>query len=237
MTRFLFDIDGTLTDSRQKIDPEFEQFMLDFCASNKVAFVTGSDKPKTVEQIGSKLFNRVDYSFNCAGNEIWSQDKLISKTEWSPPQELIDYLNGLLYRSKFQFKTGRHIELRNGMINFSIPGRNCDSNTRADYIGWDKSTDERMNLREKLDHRFGDLDVFVGGDTGLDIYPKGKNKEQVLEFLKTIEREKTYYFGDQIFRHGNDYNIAMKCDHRYSVRAWRNTHEILSFLKEAGYCE
>jgi phosphomannomutase len=237
MTRFLFDIDGTITESRQKIDHEFQEFMLDFVSSNKVAFVTGSDRSKTVEQIGEELFNRVDYSFNCAGNEIWMHGVLFRKTTWQPPQELLDYLNTLLEKSKFVTKSGRHIELRNGMVNFSIAGRNCDADTRKDYIAWDKATDERMQLRDKIDHRFGNLDVFVGGDTGLDIYQKGKSKEQVLAFLKTVESEKTYYFGDQIFRGGNDYNIAMKCDHRYAVRSWRGTYEILSFLKEAGYCE
>ena len=237
MTRFLFDIDGTITESRQKIDPEFQEFMLDFVGSNKVAFVTGSDRRKTVEQIGEELFNRVDYSFNCAGNERWRHGVLFHKTQWNPPDELFDYLDGLLEKSKFDSKTGRHIELRNGMVNFSIPGRNCNSDIRKEYIAWDKATDERMQLRDKIGYKFGNLDVFVGGDTGLDIYQKGKSKEQVIDFLKVVESEKTYYFGDQIFRGGNDYNIAMKCDHRYAVRSWRNTYEILSFLKEAGYCE
>ncbi len=237
MTRFLFDVDGTLTYSRQRIDPEFEEFIIDFCSSNRVAFVTGSDKSKTVEQVGEKLFQLVDYSFNCAGNEIWSKGKLIHKTEWIPPEDLIAYLERLVESSKFPVKTGRHVEIRNGMVNFSVPGRNCDASTRSDYIAWDKSTNERMNLREKLDHRFGNLDVFVGGDTGLDIYPKGKNKEQVIEFLKKTEKRKTYYFGDQIFPHGNDYNIAMKCNHRYQVKNWKDTFEILKFLNEAGYCE
>jgi len=237
MTRFLFDIDGTLTDSRQKIDPDFESFMYDFCSSNKVAFVTGSDKAKTVEQIGERLFNKVDYSFNCAGNEIWSFGKLIHKNTWEPPQELFDYLMNLLDRSKFHIKTGNHIEVRNGMVNFSIPGRNCDLEIRTEYVEWDRATQERFHIREKLTHKFDDLDVFLGGETGLDIYPKGKNKEQVIDFLKSIEKKKTYYFGDQVFRYGNDYNVAMKCDHRYAVRGWRNTFEILSFLKEAGYCE
>ena len=236
MTRWLFDIDGTLTESRQKIDPEFLDFMLDFMRDNKVAFVTGSDRSKTVEQIGKDLFNQVDYSFNCAGNEVWMNGVLFRKNSWQPPQELLDYLNNLLERSKFPNKTGNHIELRNGMVNFSIPGRNCDAAVRAEYISWDKSTDERMALRDKLDHKFGNLDIFVGGETGLDIYQKGKSKEQVLDFLNEVETDKTYYFGDQIFKGGNDYNIAMKCDHRYSVKGWRNTYEILSFLKEAGYC-
>lgn len=239
MTRFLFDIDGTITDSRQKIDPEFEEFMYDFCRSNKVAFVTGSDHLKTIEQIGERLFNRVEYSFNCSGNEIWAQSILVQKSSWKPPQELLDYLQSLLEKSKFPTKTGNHIEIRNGMVNFSIPGRNCDNTIRAEYVAWDKATDERLNFCKKLEDRFFvfDLDAFIGGETGIDIYPKGKNKEQVLDFLSELEQEKIYYFGDQIFKYGNDYNIAMKCDHRYSVRGWRNTYEILSFLKETEYCD
>jgi phosphomannomutase len=237
MTRWLFDVDGTLTDSRQKIDSEFHEFMLDFVRNNKVAFVTGSERAKTVEQIGEELFDSVDYSFNCAGNEIWVYGALFHRNTWNPPEGLIDYLTKLIDHSKFQTKTGNHIEIRNGMINFSITGRNGDLKVRKDYIDWDKATNERMNLREKLEHRFNKLDVFIGGDTGLDIYPKGRNKEQVIDFLKEVENEKTYYFGDQVFRYGNDYNIAMKCDHRYSVKGWRDTHEILLFLKEAGYCD
>jgi len=236
MTRWLFDVDGTLTDSRQKIDPEFHDFMLDFVLGNKVAFVTGSDRAKTVEQIGEELFDRVEYSFNCAGNEIWMNGVLFRKNTWAPTQELIDYLTKLIDHSKFPTKTGNHIEIRNGMMNFSVTGRNGDLKVRKDYIDWDKATNERMNLREKIEHKFDNIDVFVGGDTGLDLYPKGKNKEQVIDFLNDIEKEKTYYFGDQIFRYGNDYNIAMKCNHRYAVRGWRDTYEILSYLKEVDYC-
>lgn len=235
MTRFLFDIDGTLTDSRQKIDSSFEEFMLDFCLSgnSKVAFVTGSDRQKTVEQIGEKLFSAVDYSFNCSGNEIWHNGNLIHRHVYEPEQELLDYLDQLLDRSKFPLRTGTHMERRNGMINFTVVGRGCTTEERKEYVEWDKQTSERVVLRDKIAHRFENVDVFIAGDTGLDIFPKGKNKEQVIEYLRNIETETTYYFGDQIFPHGNDYNIAMKCDHRYSVKNWKNTYEILRFLEEA----
>ena len=238
MTRFLFDIDGTLTDSRQKIDSEFETYMIDFCVSNKVAFVTGSDKNKTIEQIGQRLFSSADYSFNCAGNEVWKNGNLIHKSEWEPSEELLLYLQHFISTSKFHTHTGKHIEVRNGMVNFSIIGRNCTADQRKEYVQWDKSTSERERLQTKISAHFDDLDVFIGGETGLDIYPKGKNKEQVIDFLKAHEPgEKYYYFGDQIFKNGNDYNIAMRCDNRYQVRGWKDTYEILKFLQEARMCE
>jgi phosphomannomutase len=178
----------------------------------------------------------IDYSFNCSGNEISHYGTLIHRNEWIPFPSLISYLEHLLENSKFEFKTGKHIEQRTGMINFSIVGRNCNMDERSLYALWDRNTSERLHLREKISATFSEIEVFLGGETGLDIYPKGKNKEQVIPFLKDIKTEKLYYFGDQIFRYGNDYNVAMKCDHRYQVRKWQDTHEILNFLKEAGYC-
>lgn len=240
MTRFLFDVDGTLTDARQKIDRHFEDFMVDFCIANRVALVTGSDNSKTVEQLGETLFGLVDYSFNCAGNEVWHQGKLVQKNLWEPPIELIQFLEELLIESRFCGTTSAHVihtEKRNGMINFSVPGRGCSLEDRKSYIAWDKSVSERSRFRDRISNKFPDIDVLIGGDTGLDIYPAGKGKEQVIDFLREIEDEKTYYFGDQIFPGGNDYKIAMRCDHNYRVKNWGETHEILQFLKEARFCE
>ena len=39
MTKFLFDVDGTLTDPRKQIDPEFEQVMLEFVKSHQCVIV------------------------------------------------------------------------------------------------------------------------------------------------------------------------------------------------------
>ena len=44
--KYIFDVDGTLTPSRQPIMPEFKDWFLDFCKHNEVYIVTGSDYPK-----------------------------------------------------------------------------------------------------------------------------------------------------------------------------------------------
>ena len=59
MNKFIFDVDGTLTPSRQTIDPEFKKFFLRFIKDNKVFLVTGSDYPKTVEQLGADITENV----------------------------------------------------------------------------------------------------------------------------------------------------------------------------------
>ena len=56
--KFIFDIDGTLTPSRQQIDTSFQAFMIIFCCKYPVYLVTGSDREKTVEQLGLDICYR-----------------------------------------------------------------------------------------------------------------------------------------------------------------------------------
>ena len=56
--KYIFDVDGTLTPSRQQIDHDFERYMLDFSDKEEVYLVTGSNREKTIEQIGNKLFQK-----------------------------------------------------------------------------------------------------------------------------------------------------------------------------------
>ena len=49
--KYIFDVDGTLTPSRQKLDPNFLIFFNSFALANDVYLVTGSDRDKTIEQI------------------------------------------------------------------------------------------------------------------------------------------------------------------------------------------
>ena len=50
MDRYVFDVDGTLTPSRQKILPEMEELFLNFISIKPVYLVTGSNYEKTEEQ-------------------------------------------------------------------------------------------------------------------------------------------------------------------------------------------
>jgi phosphomannomutase len=230
--KYVFDVDGTLTPSRQKIDKEFAEIFWNFCTSNEVYLVTGSDRDKTREQLTYQILNSVELSFNCAGNEVWKKYELIRKNDWKAPESLLSFLENELRRSKFSPKTGKHIEQRNGMVNFSIVGRNCTLLERKNYVEWDLKEDERNAVAERMRQTFPELDAFVGGETGLDIFEKGKGKVQCLEYIRTSNNDVIHYFGDQIFPGGNDYDIAMECDVHHCVKSWNNTKEIIQILSE-----
>jgi phosphomannomutase len=230
--KFVFDVDGTLTPSRQKIDPIFAEFFLDFCNREKVYLVTGSDRKKTEEQLTPQILDNVQILFNCAANEAWKGTELLYRNTWEPKPEFIDFLNNELNNSKFAIKTGLHIEKRTGLVNFSIVGRNCTLEERKEYVYWDKETNERELILERIQNHFPELDIFVGGETGLDIVENGLGKIQCLKHIRENDEDFIYYYGDQIFPGGNDYEVALACNEYNLVNSWENTHKNLIYFME-----
>ena len=75
--KYIFDVDGTLTPSRQVIDPSFEAFMIKFCCKHDVYLVTGSDRQKTVDQLGLDICYRAKRVYNCSGADVWEKGENI----------------------------------------------------------------------------------------------------------------------------------------------------------------
>ena len=228
---FLFDVDGTLTPSRKKIDKEFSKFFSNFCKTHEVYLVTGSDRDKTVEQLGKTLYNKVKRVYNCSGNSVWEKNKNVHTSEWNCPCILSSYLELELNASQFKIRTGKHIEERPGCINFSILGRGEDNmKYRSEYVVWDRKMEERDKLAQNLRRLFPDLCISIGGETGLDISPKGHDKSQILQDFET--HDTITFFGDKTFVGGNDYSIAhaiinQKLGTVHQVSDYNETWEIL----------
>ena len=227
MNKFIFDVDGTLTPSRGVIDPEFKQFFNEFCRDNPVYLVTGSDKAKTVEQIGEDTYNLCFTVYQCNGNDVWQSNKHVSTNEWKLPQEAHEWLSEQLAASNYNIRTGLHFDYRPGMVNFSVVGRNATSEQRKDYVAYDEYTDERVYIAYNFNLLFPDLQATVGGETGIDIAPKGADKSQILADFE--DDDFILFFGDKIDEGGNDYPLALSNYNgkNYHVTDWHHTWEIL----------
>lgn len=227
---FIFDVDGTLTPSRGKMDSEFKEFFLEFVNRNRVYLVSGSDAPKTVEQVGLDIFRSVDISYNCSGNAVYSQGFALRENNWVMPGDLHSLLLTCLDHSEYPIRTGNHIEERQGAVNFSVVGRNALQADRDAYYQWDKTSNEREAIAELIKNKFPDIDAQVGGETGIDIYKKGADKSQILkDFIGEID--KIVFFGDRCDPAGNDYPIASRVPVYHWVHNWQETKTIL----QVGY--
>ena len=218
---YLFDVDGTLTPSRGVMDPDFKKF---FLGLPNYSLVTGSDKPKTIEQVGKDVFDGADYCFNCSGNDVYRKGKHLYKSDWRPSDKLIEFLEKCLSDSQYVSRYGNHIEIRTGMVNFSVVGRNAVGNQRQEYFEWDNKVKERKIISTLIKEKFPELSAEVGGETGIDIYPRGLNKSQVIKYFPD---QPIHFFGDKCQPGGNDYSIAIQLDNVSHVSEWQETWQIL----------
>ena len=231
MKKFIFDVDGTLTDSRQQINLSFEVYMIKFCCEYDVYLVTGSDRAKTVEQVGLDIYNRSKRVYNCSGADVYEKDHNVYRSDWKPSRKLINFLSDELDFSTFPHKTGNHIEHRPGGINFSVLGRGEDSmKHRKEYVKWDINTTERILMSDRIKSEFPDLNIQIGGQTGLDI--SDSDKSQILRDF--IPEDELFFFGDMMKEGQNDYPLARAVDKlggtNYIVNGWQDTYEKLKML-------
>ena len=228
MKKFIFDVDGTLTESRQQIDLSFEAFMIKFCCRYDVYLVTGSDREKTVEQVGLDICYRSKRVYNCSGSDVYEKNNNVFKSDWKPSRKLINFLSDELDFSTFPNKTGNHIEHRPGGINFSVLGRGENSmKYRKEYEKWDINTTERILMSDRIKSEFPDLNIQIGGQTGLDI--SDSDKSQILRDFNP--EDKLVFFGDMMREGQNDYPLAQAVDKlggtNYSVNGWQDTYRKL----------
>ena len=230
MKKFIFDVDGTLTPSRQRIDEEFLSFFFRFTYDNDVYLVTGSDRAKTLDQVTPELYDNCERVYNCAGSDVYEGDTNVYRSEWELPWDVEGFLFDELDYSQFPIRNGNHIERRPGGVNFSILGRHVDPFLgRKEYMRWDKDTDERAVIADRLRSNFPGLSVALGGQTGIDIGPYGSDKSQILRDFS--QDDELHFFGDRMEPGGNDYSLGEAVKemggYPYTVNGWKETRTIL----------
>ena len=239
---YVFDIDGTLTPSRLPIDKKFEQYFFEWMQDKNVYFVTGSDKDKTIEQIGERIWKKATRCYQSCGNAVYENGKLIHQLDFNLDTELTQLLNEFLDRSNWKFNGdvySNHIESRIGLINFSTIGRSCTQEAREKYYEYDNSVGERKLHCQLIEDIFPHLEAAIGGQISIDIYPKGMDKSQVLNIIeqeRLVKPDKYIFIGDRIEGGGNDYPLAKlmnKTDNcsTFQTDGWEHTIQILENLK------
>ena len=227
MKCFLFDIDGTLTKSRQPMDSEFADWFENWIFIHDVYLVSGSDLPKIQEQIPSKILNKCKGIFSCMGNEFWIDNKNIYKNELEIPEEVESYLQSKIVNSDFEYRKPPHFEYRTGMLNFSVVGRGASSALRLYYSEWDEMKKERYDIVKEFNKLFNKkygIEALAGGQISLDIQAIGKDKGQIIDHL---DYENYVFFGDKCSKNGNVFSLYKSLEEKWHVQDYQQTFSIL----------
>ena len=134
-TKFLFDVDGTLTEPRSKMTKEHVDMFLSWSNNKSFILVTGSDFGKILDQISSKILSKAEMIFCCLGNEMYQPiDEYnfikMKNTTIKWPSDVIATCQAFVDGSEHPERAGIHIEKRKGMLNVSSVGRK----TTPEYI-------------------------------------------------------------------------------------------------------
>jgi len=232
--KYIFDVDGTLTPSRGRMNNEFANWFEHFATHNAVYLVTGSDREKTLEQIPEHIYNLCITVYQCSGNDVWQQGTNLRTSDFKLDDILFQDLINELENSKFHTRTGNHIDERPGLANFSVLGRNASLEDRFLYRQWDEHKNERQNICERLRKKWPNYNFQIAGETGIDITAKGSTKAQILTDFDPDDT--LYFFGDKCKYGGNDFEIASDVVARlgdnkvFEVNDWEDTWSILKQL-------
>ena len=227
---YIFDVDGTLTPSRNPMDKDFKDFFKKFLKKKRVWLISGSDKDKTIEQVGKDVWTNVERVYQSSGNQLWVKGELKYQYEFKTEDYLKELLKIFLDKSEYPHRYGNHIEERPGALNFSVVGRDCTQEQREHYAKWDDKHQERKDFAWEIKERYPWLDAVVGGEISIDIYEKFKDKGQIVKDI----RGKFEFFGDRLYPGGNDFAVQQEIVSQkrkgcktHPVKTWRDTEELL----------
>ena len=203
---------------------------------NKKAYlVTGSDIKKTQKQLFSSFIDQCEGIFTCSGNVFYSKGHKVYENKLELPEGFIENLQLYLdIGTQWRTKTGTHIEMRSGMVNFSTVGRDASPDLREAYYKWDQTHREREDIIDYIIGLYPHFEVSIGGQISVDIYPAGKNKAQVVEKVRELHGDdvEMIFVGDRNVPGGNDWPLAQRLDtiegsEWYQVLSYEETRALI----------
>lgn len=211
MNIYIFDMDGTLTLARQPMNPDFARRFFPWVKSHIAYLAAGSNYEKIVEQIpGDAVGTGFSGIYSSMGNVFHQKGKEVYRNQILLKKELLQALEYYRRNTKYKGKLySNYMELRPGMLNFSVLGRNCPFSERAKYNEWDNLHHEREEIIETVNSKFPEYEASLGGKISVDIVMKGGGKEQIAAKIREKHpNDKIIFLGDRIQKGGNDYALA-----------------------------
>ena len=196
MTKF-FDLDNTITESKQIISKEMKEKLLSL--GETFIVISGASK----EQIEKQMDGIPCVVMGQSGNDApdWMNkltDKEV-KTIWDHLRKVSEFCLVPL--------DGETVEHRGCQISLSFTGHNAPSEWKKKF---DPSKEFRKHVLENVPFRVKGLNVRIAGTTCLDYNRKGCLKGNNLKRymrLHRLKKKDCIYYGDNLQKGGNDESV------------------------------
>ena len=233
MKRLLcFDLDGTLTQHRSKLEEKNRKLLDQLQKKYKVIMVGAGNAPRIYAQMG-------EYPIDIIANYGMQESKMIDgkftiirEIKTLPDKayflEKAEYL-----RRKYGYTNykGDTLEFHStGMVTFPLLGTKAEI---ADKIAFDPMREKRKVLYPEVVQLFPDYTVYIGGSSSFDFTAKQYNKyDAIMEYAKEndYKKEEILYIGDDFGDGGGDSHIRIFGMDYIEVQDYNETAKMLEYL-------
>jgi phosphomannomutase len=212
----IFDLDGTLAESKSSIDAEMASLLQRLLDIVRVAVISGGSWPQFQQQLLANLpadKRLVDlsllptcgtrfYQYVAEWKLLYAEDFTTEeKAKITHALQQVTNHNG----SKPAQVWGAVIEDRESQITFSALGQEAPIEAKKN---WDPDFAKRQRMKAVLDEMIPEFSVRLGGTTSIDVTKPGIDKAYGIHKLRdllAIGLEEMIFIGDALFPGGNDY--------------------------------
>jgi len=212
----VFDLDGTLAESKASLDGDMSRLLHDLLGIVKVAVISGGDWPQFEKQVLSHLPNDESLAnlsilptcgtkfFRYAGDwkELYSEDFTADEKT-----KIVAALKTAVAEAGFTAEKvwGEAIEDPGSQITFSALGQQAPLEEKKN---WDPDFAKRKKIKTILDLSIPGFSVRMGGATSIDVTKPGIDKAYGIGKLRDVlgvSLNEMIFIGDALFAGGNDY--------------------------------
>lgn len=216
----IFDLDGTLAESKSAMDAEMTKLFGLLLAVKKVAVISGGRfeqfKVEFLDSLTLANFN-LDTLFlfpTCATvfyrhEENWVkvyQEQFSAEEKKKITQAFLHAMK----RSGVKQPAciyGDVLEDRESQITYSAAGQRAPVEVKR---LWDPDAKKRLAMKKVLQKEIPEFEIRVGGMTSIDVTRKGIDKAygiQKMERILAISKQEMLFIGDALFPGGNDFPV------------------------------
>jgi len=212
----VFDLDGTLAESKSPLDVEMSKLLNSLLSIVKVAVISGGDWPQFEKQVLANLNQGAGlqnlsllptcgtkfYRYDSAWTKIYSEDFTAEeKAKITRSLQQVSDDSGF----KPVRVWGEVIEDRGSQITFSALGQQAPLEAKEK---WDPDFSKRKKMQERLAQLIPEFSVRLGGTTSVDVTKPGIDKAYGIGKLRDtlgFAIREMIFVGDALFPGGNDY--------------------------------
>jgi phosphomannomutase len=212
----VFDLDGTLAESKSSIDTEMANLLNSLLAIVQVAVISGGAWPQFEQQVLAHLrhddgLKNLSLLPTC-GTKFYRHGvswELLYSEDFTAAERtaIVDSLQRAIEAAdcKVEKVWGEVIEDRGSQITFSALGQQAPLEEKKK---WDPDFIKRKKIKAVLDTLIPQFSVHLGGATSVDVTRQGIDKAYGIRKLRDILQipiDQMIFIGDALFPGGNDY--------------------------------